>query len=95
MMAWTIYISFLGAVALLLMPRGNAAAARAVALLTATTGRAIALTELVQQRTGAMVTVTRLPGTMAGKSVSRPARVAVKMRWCSSSSSNWPARVIF
>jgi NADH-quinone oxidoreductase subunit M len=61
MVAWTIYISFLGAVALLLMPKGNAALARTVALLTALAGFALALTAFAQQRTGEMLTVTRVP----------------------------------
>jgi len=35
MLAWTIYISFLGAAGLLLLPKGSVAAARISALLTA------------------------------------------------------------
>ena len=43
MLAWTIYISFIGVVLLTLLPRNNAPAARIVALLTALGGLAIAL----------------------------------------------------
>ena len=35
MLAWTIYISFLGVLVLMLLPKGNARAARKVALLSA------------------------------------------------------------
>ena len=35
MLAWTIYISFLGVLVLMLLPKGNVRAARFVALLTA------------------------------------------------------------
>ena len=61
MVAWTIYISFLGALALLLMPKGNAAAARIVALLTALAGFALALAAFCTHRSGEMLTVTRVP----------------------------------
>src|SRR5438876_10615383 len=43
MLGWTIYISFLGAAILSLLPRDNARAARVVALLTALPGFAAAL----------------------------------------------------
>ena len=43
MLAWTIYISFLGVLVLMLLPKGNARAARAVALLTAVAGLFVAL----------------------------------------------------
>ncbi len=38
MLAWTIYISFIGAAALMLLPRNNAAAARTVAMVAALAG---------------------------------------------------------
>ena len=44
MLAWTIYISFLGALVALLSPRGSAGAARIVALITALFGFVIAIT---------------------------------------------------
>ena len=43
MLAWTIYISFLGAAVLMLLPKKNAPLARGVALLTAIAGLIIAL----------------------------------------------------
>src|SRR6266480_659836 len=43
MLGWTIYISFLGAAVLTLLPRDNAQAARVAALLTAMAGFAVAL----------------------------------------------------
>jgi NADH-quinone oxidoreductase subunit M len=61
MLAWTIYISFLGAAGLLLLPKGSAALARILALLTAIAGFAIALTSFLHHRTGEMLTVTRVP----------------------------------
>ena len=42
MLAWTIYISFLGAAAMLLLPKRSVALARALALLTAVAGFATA-----------------------------------------------------
>ena len=61
MLAWTIYISFLGAAAMLLLPKRSVALARALALLTAIAGFAIALTAFVIHRTGDMLTITRVP----------------------------------
>jgi len=61
MLAWTIYISFLGALALLLLPKGSTAVARILALLTAAAGFAIALTVFLQHRTGELQTITRVP----------------------------------
>ncbi|MBI3851575.1 MAG: NADH-quinone oxidoreductase subunit M [Verrucomicrobia bacterium] len=49
MLAWTIYISFLGVLVLMLLPKGNASAARWVALLTAVAGFLIALAGIVAQ----------------------------------------------
>jgi NADH-quinone oxidoreductase subunit M len=61
MLAWTIYISFLGAAAMLLLPKGSAVPARALALLTAVAGFALALTAFVGFRPGEMLTITRMP----------------------------------
>src|SRR5438105_4385698 len=61
MLAWTIYTSFLGAAAMLLLPRSSATLARVLALLTAVAGFAIALASFVQHRTGEMITITRVP----------------------------------
>ena len=60
MLAWTIYISFLGAAVLALMPKASAGTARVIALLTAIAGFAIALVGACRATPGAMVTVTRV-----------------------------------
>jgi NADH-quinone oxidoreductase subunit M len=60
MLAWTIYISFLGVPAVLL-PKVSVRAARIIALLTSIAGLTVTLWGFVQQRTGAMVTVVRTP----------------------------------
>ena len=52
MLAWTIYGSFLGMVALMLLPPDNARAARIVALLAALGGLAIALTGTLRGSAG-------------------------------------------
>jgi NADH-quinone oxidoreductase subunit M len=61
MLAWTIYISFIGAAGLLLLPKSSVASARILALLTAIAGFAIALTAFLHHRTGEMLTITRIP----------------------------------
>jgi NADH-quinone oxidoreductase subunit M len=60
MLSGTIYISFFGAVCLLLLPRGSMASARILALLTAMAGFGITLTYFLQHRTGEMLTITRV-----------------------------------
>jgi NADH-quinone oxidoreductase subunit M len=59
MLAWTIYLSFLGALVLALLPKGNARAARATALLTAVVGFAIALAGTLQAKSGALQTIAK------------------------------------
>jgi NADH:ubiquinone oxidoreductase subunit 4 (subunit M) len=44
MLAWTVYISFIGVLVLMLLPKDNAAAARKVAMTTAVAGLFVALT---------------------------------------------------
>ena len=61
MLAWTIYISFIGAAALLLLPRGSTTLARILALLTAIAGFAIALAAFLHHPTGEMQVITRVP----------------------------------
>ena len=61
MLAWTIYISFLGALVLMLLPRGSARTARVLALSTAVAGFIVTLVGFSQQRWGELVTVVRLP----------------------------------
>src|SRR5438094_7558335 len=56
MLAWTIYISFLGVLVLMLLPKGNASAARKVAMLTAVAGLFVALAGFAQFK--AVETVT-------------------------------------
>jgi NADH-quinone oxidoreductase subunit M len=62
MLAWTVYISFLGAGALLLLDPANQKAARTIALLTAAAGLFIALAGVVQYQAGSgIVTVWDRP----------------------------------
>jgi len=61
MLAWTIYISFLAALLLLLLPKSSETAARLLALLAAIAGFAIALTAFIHHRTGELLTITRIP----------------------------------
>lgn len=61
MLAWTIYISFLGVVVLMLLPKGNASAARKVAMLSAVAGLLVALAGFVEFKAGEIVTVSKLP----------------------------------
>src|SRR5260370_41499364 len=60
MLAWTIYISFFG-VLVLLLPKVSVRASRIIAMSTAMGGLAVTIVGFVQQSTGAMVTVARLP----------------------------------
>ncbi|HEU0039094.1 MAG TPA: NADH-quinone oxidoreductase subunit M [Verrucomicrobiae bacterium] len=57
MLAWTIYTSFLGVLVLMLLPKGNASAARKVAMLAAVAGLLVALAGFVQFKAGETVTV--------------------------------------
>src|SRR5580700_8765561 len=61
MLAWTIYISFLGALALLLLPKASTTAARVLALLAAVAGFGIALNAFLIHRTGELITIARHP----------------------------------
>ena len=61
MLAWTIYVSFLGAAALMLAPRDDARAARLIALLAASAGFAIALAGAFQATPGELKTIVKLP----------------------------------
>ena len=60
-LAWTIYSSFLGSAALLLLPRNNAAAARRVALVAALAGLVCGLVGAAHIAPGTIQTVTRVP----------------------------------
>ncbi len=61
MLAWTIYISFLGVLVLMLLPKDNASAARKVALLTAVLGLLVALAGFCSFKAGETITVAKLP----------------------------------
>jgi NADH-quinone oxidoreductase subunit M len=61
MLAWTIYTSFLGVAVLMLLPRGNAKAARTVALLIACLGLGFGVAGMLQANVGEIQTVTRAP----------------------------------
>ena len=61
MLAWTIYISFLGVPALLLLPKSSVRAPRILALLIAIAGFGVTAAEFAQQRSGELVTVARTP----------------------------------
>src|SRR6266436_8443763 len=52
MLAWTIYLSFIGVAVLMALPRGNARAARTVAMLAAVGGFLVALTGVLQAKAG-------------------------------------------
>ncbi len=60
MLAWTIYISFLG-VLVLLAPKIPASVARVIALMTAVCGLAVSLVAFAQHGTGTIVDVVRVP----------------------------------
>ncbi len=61
MLAWTINLSFLGALIALLVGNKRPQAARVIALLTALAGLAIAIEAVAQYRSGGVLTVVRLP----------------------------------
>ena len=61
MLAWTIYISFLGALVLMLLPSGSVRATRILALLTTMAGFVITLGGFAEQQSGEVVTIVRLP----------------------------------
>ena len=61
MLAWTIYITFIGVLVLMLLPRDNARAARIVALLTAIAGCVVAFIGAIQQtHPGEVTTITKI-----------------------------------
>jgi len=62
MLPWTIYSSFVGVLVLMLLPAGNARAARVTALIAAMAGLVCAVASAFALKTGAsIVTVTKLP----------------------------------
>jgi NADH-quinone oxidoreductase subunit M len=61
MIAWTIYLSFIGAGVLLFLPRGNARAARLVAMVTALSGLFCALSGASEIKPGEVLTLVDVP----------------------------------
>jgi NADH-quinone oxidoreductase subunit M len=62
MLAWTIYISFIGVLMLMLLPREAARAARIIALLTAIAGCVVAFAGAAQQpNPGEVTTIVKVP----------------------------------
>jgi NADH-quinone oxidoreductase subunit M len=61
MLAWTIYLSFFGALALLLLPSRNVTLVRILALVTSLITFAITLVAFIQHRSGEMFTVVNYP----------------------------------
>ena len=62
MLAWTIYISFIGVLVLMLLPRDDARAARIVALLTAIASCVVAFVGAIQQANpGEVTTIVKVP----------------------------------
>ncbi len=59
MLAWTIYLSFLGAVAVTLTPAKSPAVTRITALLTALAGLGIAIVAVLQDRSGQLITIVK------------------------------------
>ncbi len=60
MLAWTIYISFGGALTALLLPKGSTAAVRTLALLIAVAGFLLALAGFLQHKSGEMFEIARI-----------------------------------
>src|SRR6266478_4261557 len=60
MLAWTIYISFIAVVVLMLLPKGNPRMARIVAMLAAVAGFVVALTGFLEARAGEIQTVAKV-----------------------------------
>jgi NADH-quinone oxidoreductase subunit M len=61
MLAWTIYLSFLGAVAVTLTPTTRPVIARFLALLTTLAGLGLAIVAVAQNRSGQLITIVRTP----------------------------------
>ena len=61
MLAWTIYISFIGAVVVTLMPAGKPAAVRIAALLAALAGLAVATVAVLHDPSGQLIEIVNVP----------------------------------
>src|SRR4051812_47679080 len=60
MLAWTVYISFLGAAVIMLLPASNVRLVRATALLSAIIGFLLAFAGIAQHQPGQLSTITKL-----------------------------------
>src|SRR5437867_9485855 len=61
MLAWTIYISFIAVVVLMLLPKGNPRVARIVAMLAAVAGFVVALSAFLEAKAGEIQVVAEVP----------------------------------
>ena len=61
MLAWTIYISFIGVLVLMLLPKGNASMARSVALIFAVLGLVCGIAGYSDFKPGQIVTASNSP----------------------------------
>jgi NADH-quinone oxidoreductase subunit M len=61
MLAWTIYISYLGALTVLLLPKTKAGIVRFVSLLTAVAGFGLSLAAFLASKTGDLTQITETP----------------------------------
>ena len=61
MLAWTIYLSLIGAIAVTLTPGKSPVVARVTALLTTLLGLGIAVVAVVHDRSGQLITIARRP----------------------------------
>src|SRR5437867_7475595 len=61
MLAWTIYISFIAVVVLMLLPKGNPRVARIVAMLGAVGSFVVALSAFLEARAGEIQVVAEIP----------------------------------
>src|SRR5580698_3247770 len=61
MLAWTIYLSFIGAVAVTLTPGERPVLTRVTALVTTLAGLAIAVVAVLQDRSGELITIVKVP----------------------------------
>ena len=61
MLAWTVYVSFLGMLALILLPKSCPAAARPVALASALAGFGIGIIALLHHSAGQLLLITKAP----------------------------------
>src|SRR5690348_962281 len=61
MLAWAIYISFIGVAVLMLRPRASAGTARVIALLAAVARLALLTIATIRFTPGSLLTITKVP----------------------------------